>query len=647
MKKFYLFLLIFFFIEGSLEVYCQKELRFSGKVIKKSENSQVPFPFCNVYIKNTTVGTITNINGKFRLVVPKKHKKSGQLCVSYMGYKSKKIPLRELRSNQNIIKLEKDPVNIEEIVVMPDSTLLTFLRHAYKSIDKNYPQKPTKLEGFYRETHTSADSNKHLYFSEAILEVYKRAYKYDDDPGQVTIKKSRKKVFPIYNEVNNIKYYGGAFISHNIDLVKNKAEFINPKSFHKYDYELTNTTKLNGRTVYIISFDTNNDSLKGRYKGSFFVDKQSLAYIAFNYSSTQRGINKYNRSFSSSPFSKGIEKDNYVRYTRHQGKWHLRYCKAFGKSFNTKFKSNLNYKYEFLTTKVITDSVKPISYNDRLSYYEIFMDKATPYEESNWKDFNIIKTHPDLLYTNHQADQIYKIEIDSPRKCRYNNKFYSFIKKFNFSYGIKLNKNILSEGYYQMEFDNNTLTQNLKNKQYILGLESSVNYKFNKKYAAKFSVVVPLNKSLKMESLGLGLSYIKNVKPKGKPLFLKMDLSGYWNFNGLQFNKKLKNIEYNNEQISNSKLATTIGKNSFGIRPQCGLSYHATKFIEIFVSASYDIELSGNYKIRFLDEDKLFDKTYRKNLDKNRVFVNNSSLQLDAFNKAPFTFGFGFNFGFN
>ncbi len=628
-------LIILLFIAISLNSFGQNKIIFSGKVVDSYDNT--PIPFCNVYIEHTSIGTITNNDGAFTLVINQKEYRT--LCFSFVGYKTTKIPVDKL-AGDNIIELSKDEIPIDEVVIMPDSTLLGFLRKAYWAIDKNYPQYPTKTEGFYREVH-STDQDEYLYFSEAIFRVFKNSYKYKNDPGQIEIIKSRKKDFPKYREVNNVKFYGGAFTPLDDDFVLRREDFINPKHFDEYSYNLSNITKIEGRLVYEISFDTKNDTLKGSYEGKFYLDKKSLAYIMAQYKYTPREINKKN-SLKFSSF-KLIEYKNFVTYFYLNNSWHLKYCKSNVKGFNVKYNSNLKVALEFLTTNILVDSVKPISYEKQMAYHDIFLDKATPYEETNWQDFNIIKTNNDLLFSIKQANDAFTEKIEYKNK----DKVFNFLKHLNYNYGLIVFQNNIPEGIYEVNFDNSTISQKIGDENFLLGLEASIGYKFNKNFIIRYTKLSSFNKNIDFESHGFGIEYLKNIKPKGKPLFLKLNLYGYKDSYGIIFNQSLSNIEYNNEQIAKSKLTTQILRESWGIKPNVSLSYQITRLLGVYLSCSYSFNLAESYMLKFKEESGLFKKTYKKDIIDGTVNYNGNSMDLNIIDMNPFIIGIGFNLGFN
>ena len=130
-------------------------------------------------------------------------------------------------------------------------------------------------------------------------------------------------------------------------------------------------------------------------------------------------------------------------------------------------------------------------------------------------------------------------------------------------------------------------------------------------------------------------------------MFLKADLYGYYDSYGLAFDKSLKNIEYGNKEISDSKLVTQIARESWGVRPQLSLSYQATRLIEIYLSCSYGLDLIQNYKLKFEDESGLFKKSYKEDIIDGTINYNSNPIDLNIIDMNPFIISFGFNFGYN
>ncbi|HKJ31330.1 MAG TPA: carboxypeptidase-like regulatory domain-containing protein, partial [Balneolales bacterium] len=93
----------------------KKDLKVSGKVTDASNGKALPG--VDVLVKGTTIGTATNSNGMYTLNVPSS---TDTLVVSYIGYKTKVIPVRG-RSTINV-SLQTKAVLGGQLVVVGYST---------------------------------------------------------------------------------------------------------------------------------------------------------------------------------------------------------------------------------------------------------------------------------------------------------------------------------------------------------------------------------------------------------------------------------------------------------------------------------------------------------------------------------------------
>jgi hypothetical protein len=70
----------------------------------------LPIEFANVWVKNTMIGTTTDLNGDFEL---EKQKVGDTLLISYLGYKK----IEFLAQTINIIKLDPEETQLDEIII--------------------------------------------------------------------------------------------------------------------------------------------------------------------------------------------------------------------------------------------------------------------------------------------------------------------------------------------------------------------------------------------------------------------------------------------------------------------------------------------------------------------------------------------------
>ncbi len=72
-----------------------------------------------VKVKNGSIGTITDVNGKYRLTVPM----NATLTFSYIGYVTKEFKVSEVKGGVLNITLQSDTQALEEVVVVGYGTM--------------------------------------------------------------------------------------------------------------------------------------------------------------------------------------------------------------------------------------------------------------------------------------------------------------------------------------------------------------------------------------------------------------------------------------------------------------------------------------------------------------------------------------------
>jgi TonB-linked SusC/RagA family outer membrane protein len=108
MRKFTI-VLAFLLIAGLQGLLAQTRV-ISGVVTSSEDKS--PIPGVTIVVKSTTIGTTTNVDGKYTLSVPSKY---NVLTFSYVGMKTKEVNIGE--SNTIDLVMEPDIMNMDEIVV--------------------------------------------------------------------------------------------------------------------------------------------------------------------------------------------------------------------------------------------------------------------------------------------------------------------------------------------------------------------------------------------------------------------------------------------------------------------------------------------------------------------------------------------------
>ena len=144
---------------------------YSGEVKEASSNKSLVF--ATLTVEGTNISTITNTEGNFLLKVPKEHI-GKNLVVSFLGYKTKTVPISSLAREDNEISLEVSVTQLSEININAPKDALALVKETLKNRDENYFQDPSLMTAFYRET--IKRRRKNVSLAEAVVNVYKTPY---------------------------------------------------------------------------------------------------------------------------------------------------------------------------------------------------------------------------------------------------------------------------------------------------------------------------------------------------------------------------------------------------------------------------------------------------------------------------------------
>jgi hypothetical protein len=151
---------------------------FSQTELKNSvldSETFLPLESASVYVKNTTIGTITNADGKFVLLVPQKYV-NDSLVISSIGFKSYKIPVNEFDSSYDVY-LEPDVASLDEILLVADSRPKTgndIVLRALERLPNNLPDSAYIEKGFVR--HKERNKKEFKWLVEGAITLYDSSY---------------------------------------------------------------------------------------------------------------------------------------------------------------------------------------------------------------------------------------------------------------------------------------------------------------------------------------------------------------------------------------------------------------------------------------------------------------------------------------
>ena len=165
------FLLSFLLFTFCLSVFSQTELK--GKVV--DFQTFMPIESASIYVQNSTVGTVSNVDGKFLLSVPRELA-SDTLVISSIGYKSFKTLVAEFDPTMDVF-LEEDIASLEEVVVAASTRPKTgndIVIRAIERLERNLPEEPYLQKGFLR--HKEKNKKEYKWLIESALTMYDSSY---------------------------------------------------------------------------------------------------------------------------------------------------------------------------------------------------------------------------------------------------------------------------------------------------------------------------------------------------------------------------------------------------------------------------------------------------------------------------------------
>ncbi len=371
---------------------------FRGKVTDREEKDVLPY--ASISILKSTLGTISNSDGKFELKIPATMKPD-TVVVSCLGYRSFYQPISEIGQTDCTISLQPVSVQLKEIKVTyinPDEIISKIL----SKISLNYPRDAEIMTAFYREV--LKQDNKYIDVAEAVLEIRKASYENAFAQDKIKLIKGRKNLNVKPFKSVDFKIQGGPFYITKLDVVKTLDSFLDPEFREFYKYTLDEIIEVNNRDTYVVRFKPKEKVDYPCYQGKLYVDMSTFALVRAEFRLSRSGL-----KFAHESLIKKKPKDFYVRpinaeykvnYRRVDNKWHLSNAQTSVlfrvKSKKDKINSTFHSISDLLVTDFKPDDGTQFKRNELFSSKDIFTQLITTYDENFWKDYNTIVPSEEL-----------------------------------------------------------------------------------------------------------------------------------------------------------------------------------------------------------------------------------------------------------
>jgi len=367
--------------------------QFKGSILdSKTRNELI---FASITVSGTNISTISNTEGKFSIKIPTE-KQNLNLVISFLGYKNKVVPIKELKSEKNVLYLEPSNTILEEVVVKVADAKNIFLGVLNNRL-QNYGNDPIQMTGFYRETIRKRRT--YVSLSESLVNIQKQPFSVGSQ-DEINLFKGRKNTDYAKLDTVNFKLQGGPFSALFIDLIKYPKFLFSETAFELYDFSIEEITQINENQVLVLAFKqkpTNEDPL---YHGKMYIDVKSLAVISATFQLNVKDKAKAGLQFTR---KKPVGVDLYptevryqINYRQENGQWIFAYSRGdltFKLNWDKRiFNTIYSTTFEMAVTDWKKKDIKENQNTQKLTSNVIMSDKVLSLADPDfWGAFNIIE----------------------------------------------------------------------------------------------------------------------------------------------------------------------------------------------------------------------------------------------------------------
>lgn len=356
----------------------------------------------SVMIQGTSVGSITNQNGEFRLHLPDSLN-NAVVFFSHIGYVPQYVKASTLAGRNNVLSMEPKVIPLQEVLIrLVDPKKLLCEMMEYRQ--NNYSSVPVYLTTFYREGVQL--KNKFQSLTEAVFKVYKSSVMEPDVSDQVKLlKMSRIDNLEVKDSLV-AKIRSGVDACLQLDIVKNIPDFLSVESGEQlYVYTSGDIVSVDDRSAHIVCFEQKHGIEEPLFCGELYIDSENSALLQARFEIRSEYVKAATRLFVVRQASKIKLTTQKIVYTISYKPWngiyyihHIRGDLYFKMKKRRALFSNptLYTWFEMVTCCIDNENVVRFPRSERISTHTVFADTDFKYDESFWGDFNVIPLEESL-----------------------------------------------------------------------------------------------------------------------------------------------------------------------------------------------------------------------------------------------------------
>ncbi len=369
----------FLFFTGMFSLFlprlnAQEMLNLCGQIL--DDESRLPLAFAAVSLTHSTLGTITNEDGKFQLNIPPRYC-NDSLLIAYLGYQTLKTPVHHITGCSTLFRLKPKAIQLSEVEIL-GLTPGEVIRRAVQRIPENYGRDSLVLTTYIRVQKTA--NNKLAEYAEAIVENLKDGYySYPRSEMKEKFKRSnlphlfKGRVISDTSLVNSLEDIGKEATCLSCNFKEDMVEFyhqgiLDEKEFKNYDFRMLEQSHPEDGKLYRITFDQKDHANISGWKGELLIQAATYAILRIIMKPSIKAFNHYEKTKFKHTFSilgtQGWIKEmpmgeTIVTYAKKGGQWclssiHNDYWMVYSlPSTGARFKAR--YKNDVVVTEVSRD----------------------------------------------------------------------------------------------------------------------------------------------------------------------------------------------------------------------------------------------------------------------------------------------------
>jgi hypothetical protein len=260
-------------------------------------------PFAQISVQNSTIGTVTNEEGRFSLDIPLKHLHD-TLLVAFMGYETLRLSIEKNAGTGIRLALMPGTLHLAEVEIIALSAQ-DVIRRAVASIPQNYGEDSLILSAFVRSQKFAG--GKLAEYTEALIEdlktgyaLYKRKDEKDRNHRSNVPLLIKGRVISDTNLVNSIGDLGKSAGCLGCNFIHDFVEFyyntvLDESLFKYYMFKMEEIIKPEGGKVYHIWFDQKKGIKQTLWKGEIFINATDFAVTSITQKPSFEAFDHYEK----------------------------------------------------------------------------------------------------------------------------------------------------------------------------------------------------------------------------------------------------------------------------------------------------------------------------------------------------------------